>query len=226
MLAEDVSARERDWAGVRRIHILGGPGSGKSTLARALGRELNLPVYDLDTIAFESKDFEERPLTARLSDVHAIAVQPHWITEGIFLGWIEELLAEADAIIWLDDLPWHQAMWRIVVRFGRYGWLEARRRQGRERFLRFRDYGRNLRQLVQVAFMSRSYYNGLAEPIADNARRVSRAATFAQLTRYQGKVVRCSNHGDLSRLLNQARAGRAAAETVRRYSLSNLTESK
>ena len=79
---------------VKRLHIIGGPGSGKSTLARRLGVQLNLPVFELDTIAFQGLDFDERPLEARRQAIREIAAQPAWITEGIFVGWVDELLEQ------------------------------------------------------------------------------------------------------------------------------------
>jgi adenylate kinase family enzyme len=180
---------------------VGGPGIGKTTLARELGAQLHLPVYDLDKIAFEGNDFVERPLEIRLRAVHAIAVQPAWITEGIFLGWVDELLATADLIIWLDGLPWHTAVWRIVTRFVQGGWLEVRRQRGLDRFMRFRDYARNTQQLVGVMFSSREYYHSAATNVANEARRVTRAATASQLHPYRAKVIHCTNHEQIEQFV-------------------------
>jgi adenylate kinase family enzyme len=185
------------FSGPRRIHIIGGPGSGKTTLARRLGAQLHLPVYDLDKIAFDGKAYVERPLEVRLGEVHAIATQAGWITEGIFLGWVDELLATADVIVWLDGLPWHTAMWRIVTRFVQGGWLEVRRQRGLDRFMRFRDYARNTQQLVGVMFSSREYYHSAATNVADEARRVTRAATASQLHPYRAKVIHCTNRDEV-----------------------------
>jgi len=88
---------------MRRIHVIGPPGSGKTTLAQRLASSLKLSYYELDYIAWE-KGYPgtERPLDARLRDIHLIATQPSWVTEGIFLDWTGELLHEADYIVWLD----------------------------------------------------------------------------------------------------------------------------
>src|SRR5215216_7817961 len=56
-----------------RIHIVGGPGSGKTTLARKVQECLGTEVYELDQIAFTSRDHVERPLSKRAADIHLIA---------------------------------------------------------------------------------------------------------------------------------------------------------
>ncbi len=98
-----------------RVHIVGGPGSGKTTIALNLGRRLDVPTFDLDEVGYEGGTGDQRPLSARLSDVSAIAAQAGWVTEGVFLGWTDELLRAADLVLWLD-VPWRAAAWRIVAR--------------------------------------------------------------------------------------------------------------
>ena len=176
---------------LHRIHIVGGPGSGKSTLARRLGPSLGAPIYDLDKIAFEGLAFAERPLEARLADVRRIAGEPGWVTEGIFLGWTDDLLRAADAIIWLDHIGWYCASWRIIRRFSSWGIEEARRQPGARKVTRFRDYARNLRQLVDVLVSSRAYYRAPATAAPTRGRRESRSATQQHLQPYWAKVMHC-----------------------------------
>src|SRR5581483_3577789 len=181
----------------QRIHIVGGPGSGKSTFARSLGKKLGAPVYDLDTIAFQGKDFLERPVEQRLADAHAIAIQPRWITEGIFVGWIDELLRAADVILWLDTLPWQQAAWRILLRFARNGLREVLRQRGRNKFFRFGDYRRNLGQLRDVLISSRAYYHDSVPPVNGDIRNITRAETAAYLADYMSKVIHFQTHQEV-----------------------------
>jgi adenylate kinase family enzyme len=68
-----------------RFHIIGGPGSGKTTLARRIAVITGAPLYELDSVGYENGAGTRRPLEDKLVDVHAIAEQPAWITEGIFL---------------------------------------------------------------------------------------------------------------------------------------------
>lgn len=198
-------------ARARRIHIIGGPGSGKSTLALKLGAALNLSVYSLDLIAFEGKEFRERPLEQRLADLRQIAARSEWITEGIFIGWIDELLERAELILWLDALPWHRAAARIVNRFVRLGYKEALARRGLEKFFRFQDYRRHLGQLGAVMFTSRSYYTGLSQFKIDDMRSVTRAATAAALERYSSKVIQCRSAEAVQQFMASATLTRTSA---------------
>lgn len=210
-ISQDGDRVARDWARIRRIHIIGGPGSGKSTLAQELGTALNLSVHDLDSIAFEGKEFRERAMDRRREDVRRIAARSEWITEGIFIEWVEELLERADVIIWLDGLPWHQAAGRIVRRFVRLGYNELRSRRGHEKFFRFQDYGRHLRQLGAVMFTSHSYYNDISQSVSDDARSITRVATAAALARYQSKVIRCRSAEAVRQFVAHATQSQAPA---------------
>jgi hypothetical protein len=91
-----------------KIHILGGSGSGKTTLAHNLSSLLHVPHYDLDAIGMEKGLVTEE-------DAFAIAAQPEWISEGVYLIWTESLLYQADAIVLLE-VSWPVAVWRIIRR--------------------------------------------------------------------------------------------------------------
>lgn len=94
-----------------KIHILGGPGSGKTTLGRELASRLHIPHHDLDMIG---RRHGER-MAAYIDEAIAIAEQPGWVTEGIYLIWTEPLLYRADYIVFLA-VSWPVAAWRIVLR--------------------------------------------------------------------------------------------------------------
>jgi adenylate kinase family enzyme len=91
-----------------KIHILGGSGSGKTTLARQLSSLLHVPHYDLDAIGLEKGLVTEE-------DAFAIAAQPGWVSEGVYLIFTEPLLYAADAIVLLE-IAWPVAVWRIIRR--------------------------------------------------------------------------------------------------------------
>lgn len=173
----------------KRIHIIGGPGSGKTTLARVIGAYLGAEIYELDQIAFTGQDFIERPYPDRVADIYRIASRPVWITEGLFVLWTEELLAQADIIVWLDNVSWQKGMLRIARRFVQSAIHEAKKRQGLQRFARFQDYARHVKQFIQVVFSSRAYYAGDASQ--STGRIESRVSTATFLTSYKDKVVHC-----------------------------------
>lgn len=91
-----------------KIHILGGSGSGKTTLGRHLSSLLHVPHYDLDAIGLEKGLVTEE-------DAFAIAAQPAWVSEGVYLIFTEPLFYEADAIVLLE-ISWPLAVWRIIRR--------------------------------------------------------------------------------------------------------------
>ncbi|BCL78280.1 hypothetical protein ccbrp13_07450 [Ktedonobacteria bacterium brp13] len=84
-----------------KVHILGAPGSGKTTLAQDLSSQLHIPHYDLDKVNWEQEN------------AIALASQPAWIAEGIYL--IEPMLYHADYIVWLE-VSWPVAAWRMIRR--------------------------------------------------------------------------------------------------------------
>ena len=94
-----------------KIHLLGGPGSGKTTLAHQLSSMLIVPHYDLDTFG---RKYGDR-MAAYVDEAFAIAAQPEWITEGIYLMWTDPLLHQADVIVVLR-VTWPIAAWRIIRR--------------------------------------------------------------------------------------------------------------
>jgi adenylate kinase family enzyme len=174
-----------------RIHIIGGPGSGKTTLARQLAIALGIETHELDQIAFTGRDYEERPISERIAAIHEIATHSTWITEGLFVRWTEELLDQASIIVWLDHVNWERGIWRITQRFVKSAVREAQKRHGLERFTRFPDYARHVRQLIQVFLSSRAYYRDRPSRATD--RIESRRTTAAFLKPYKYKVVHCYN---------------------------------
>ncbi len=86
-----------------KIHILGSSGSGKTTLARDLASRLHIPHYDLDKINWKQES------------AIAIAEQPAWVTEGIYLILTEPMLYHADRIVLLE-VSWPVAAWRMICR--------------------------------------------------------------------------------------------------------------
>jgi adenylate kinase family enzyme len=198
----DQSFAPAQFASANRIHIIGGPGTGKSTLARRLGAALDLPVHDLDRVAYEGPDFRERPLERRAAEAQEIADSDRWVAEGIFVGWTDPLVQRADLIIWLDYLTWRGSATRIISRTIRGAFLEIKARRGPERFLRIRDYVRNAKQLIRVLHASREYWSSL-----DETRRypVTREMIADEVRTHTDKVLHITQSRDARRLLTMFR---------------------
>lgn len=161
-----------------KVHIIGGPGSGKTTLAQQLAQVVAAPVYSLDEVAYENGAGAKYPLATRHQKIQEILGQPTWITEGVFLWWIEPLLAAATTIVWLD-LPWPVAVWRIVGRHLKLSWTGDNPHPGVLRLGQF------------VRWQVTHYYRrGATEPATpDEDSAVTRAATAHALTSYADRVV-------------------------------------
>ncbi len=100
-----------------KIFIMGGPGSGKSTLALELSQLTNAEHIELDLVAFPAQGpgIPLKPESDLISEVSKIQAKQSWIVEGIYTGWCDPLIFEADLVIWLDP-PWPIALWRVVWR--------------------------------------------------------------------------------------------------------------
>lgn len=178
-----------------RIHIAGGSGTGKTTLARQLGELLDLPVHHLDDIAREVGTGRVRDVDERLRMVNQIAASPRWVTEGIHVGWTDELCRQADVIVWLDQLGWLRATLRVVRRFVASGISEMRRERGWRRINRVRSYGRHLAELYRASREIRAF--GVKGLDAETDDAGSRAATASQLMPYAAKVMTCRSRADI-----------------------------
>ncbi len=188
----DREAPVRLVATARRIHIIGGGGSGKTTLACRLGTLLDAPVYDLDRIGYEGGAGAQRRLEVKLADIHHIAAQPAWITEGIFLWWTDELLRAADLILWLD-LPFHVAAWRIVVRHVKADLAGNNRHAG----------WRNLRWFLQNTWTYHRANVPSLPSAPDDDGAVTRLATAEALQSYATTLIRFRHASEVSALLER-----------------------
>jgi hypothetical protein len=213
-----VAPFERVLAGpLHRIHIIGGPGSGKTSLAVDIGALTGLPVHHLDDVArVGGGDGPVRDSAERDRMLAEILGSSAWVTEGVHLGWTDAVFRDSDLIVWLDYVTWPGATRRIVRRFVGGAVGEMRRRPGRQRFTRFRDYGRSLRRLGAAIAESRRYYRPGEMPpgavrhaaLVENAAPPAGSSGTWLLTAdavrdYSTKLVHCRQPADVDALLRQ-----------------------
>jgi adenylate kinase family enzyme len=160
-----------------RIHIIGGSGSGKTTLAKKLASHLDIPYYEIDVVGWENGHGALRPFEVRLRNIHAIAIQPSWVTDNSFAGWTNELLEAADVIVFLD-LPWRVACWRIITRHLRASLAGTNRHKGLLKLYRFLESAKQY-------YTSTSKVNG------------TQLGELCYLQPYNNKVIRCRKPSDV-----------------------------
>lgn len=89
---------------MKRVIVIGCPGSGKSTFARALQHKTGLPLVYLDMLNWNADrtTVPREVFRARLAD--ALNGQ-EWIIDGNYCSTMEQRIAAADTIFFLDYSP-------------------------------------------------------------------------------------------------------------------------
>lgn len=102
---------------MKKIFIIGSSGSGKSYLAKILSKKYKIKHFDLDDIFWEQKYSKKRSEANKKKEVTKIIQKNNgWIIEGIFHSFVQEIIKEADEIIWLD-IHKNILSWRIFKRY-------------------------------------------------------------------------------------------------------------
>jgi adenylate kinase family enzyme len=165
---------------MERIAVIGCGGSGKTTLSRRLGELLELPVIHIDDQYWREVDgarIESTPEQWRQRHRELVA-RDRWVIDGMKLGVLEERLAAASAVIFLD-LPAVACLSGIA-----------------RRWLRFR--GRDRPELGVYVNVSWEFVRWVR-----SFRRRHRPRVLALLGAYDGHVVVLRRRRDVCRLLDQ-----------------------
>jgi adenylate kinase family enzyme len=189
-------------APAERVLVVGGPGSGKTTFALRVAAATGIPVHHLDEVArVGGGTGPERSSAERAADVARIVASDRWIAEGVHLGWTSPLFEAADTIVWLDHVAWRGTSRRMVRRFVTQAIAEARRRRGRERFLRFRDYARRLGDVAKSIPEARRYQRNATSRPGAAGGDPTRAATERAVAPHTAKLIHCRIAADVDTAL-------------------------
>lgn len=105
----------------KRIAIIGGCGTGKTTLSNNLSEITGLPAYHLDSTNYHA-NWVARDKDERDGMIREIIGKDKWITDGTYKTTINERLARADFVIYLDYSTFAQVrgvMKRIIKNNGK-----------------------------------------------------------------------------------------------------------
>jgi adenylate kinase family enzyme len=85
-----------------RTIILGNSGSGKSWLAKRIASQRDAPCIDLDSVHWQPGGYSvARERNDAIQLIREAASADQWVIEGIYGSLIDEVQADATALIWL-----------------------------------------------------------------------------------------------------------------------------
>ena len=82
----------------KKIFMLGLQGSGKTTLAEKLSKHLEIPVYYLDVILFDS-NWKKLPIEKTIHEIEQIIQKDKWVLDGYYTKCSDSLSLNADICI-------------------------------------------------------------------------------------------------------------------------------
>lgn len=110
---------------LERVHIMGGAGAGVSTLGRALAGRLAAKQVDVDDYVWAPSDppfTSKRPLDEVIQLIATeLARSQRWVLSGSVTHWGDELLRNADLVVFVDtraELRLARVIARERTRFG------------------------------------------------------------------------------------------------------------
>lgn len=86
---------------LQRVAVVGCCGAGKSTFSMALSETNRLPLYHLDRVYLDS-GWVMKPVQQAKEEASLIHREASWVIDGNYTSSMEERLAHADAVVFLD----------------------------------------------------------------------------------------------------------------------------
>ena len=100
---------------MRRVRVVGTSGSGKTTFARRLAEALDVRHLELDAVFWDA-DWTRRDAAEAQALIRAfVAESDGWVADGNWHARLDDLLEDADTVVWLD-YPRRIVMQRVVRR--------------------------------------------------------------------------------------------------------------
>jgi len=95
------NVESEDYGMNNRIIVVGCPGSGKSVLSRRLSEKLNIPVYHMDNLYWDS-NWNHITRDELREKIGKIMDTDRWIIDGNYISTLEDRVARCDTVIFLD----------------------------------------------------------------------------------------------------------------------------
>ena len=181
-------------AGIRRIHIAGGPGSGKTWLASRLSEQLAVPCFDQDGTALALFARLGLPPTSPspppeveaglIEAAREFAAGDAWVSDASSVTWTAPLFEGAEIVVWMDT-PRSVALRRVFMRHVRAELRRDNRFPGWRRMYRFWRWS------------GQFYWDRNPEGVNPFGTPMTRSTLASMLEVYSEKLVVCRNAEDL-----------------------------
>lgn len=124
---------------MKKIYIIGAVGTGKTTLAKALSKELNIKMYQLDKVVWDDDDGNRKRTDEEVDQIfNKILEEDSWIIEDVGRKKFIEGIKQADMVYYID-LPSFVIYKRCILR-----WLKQK--LGKEEY----NYKPTIKGLIQM----------------------------------------------------------------------------